>query len=337
MTEQSTSESTRYRIGAVARLTGISPDTLRIWERRYAAVSPQRSPRGGRLYSPGDVERLRLMKQLVDGGDAIGAVANLDTEALRGRVAEARRLPSMSGPTAEAIPCRVLLVGESLQRLVEDAREILTGIAPVAAYVDVADFEARAGDAGADMLLIEQASLHEDTAARVIDWMGRARVAHAVVIYRYASSDALLRLPASKCSVLRAPVDPRTLQAHCQSVMHATLMPPVPTEAGGAAMPRPAPPRRYDDDMLAQLATLSSTVKCECPRHLAELIAGLSAFESYSTECESRSPRDAALHAFLNATASHARHMIEDALDHVIELEGIELREAGDRSEGSPD
>lgn len=36
MSEQGMSESTRYRIGAVARLTGISPDTLRIWERRYA-------------------------------------------------------------------------------------------------------------------------------------------------------------------------------------------------------------------------------------------------------------------------------------------------------------
>ena len=90
-------------------------------------------------------------------------------------------------------------------------------------------------------------------------------------------------------------------------------------------MMQTAPPRRYNDEMLSQLASLSSTVKCECPKHLAELIASLSGFERYSAECESRSPRDAALHAYLHATASQARHMIEDALDHVIEIEDISL------------
>ena len=55
--------------------------------------------------------------------------------------------------------------------------------------------------------------------------------------------------------------------------------------------------RRYDDGTLSQLAMLSSAVKCECPRHLAELITSLSGFERYSAECESRSPRDAELHA----------------------------------------
>lgn len=96
MNEPSENISTRYRIGAVARLTGISPDTLRIWEQRYTAVSPQRSPRGGRLYSTGEMERLRLMKQLVDAGDAIGEVSGLDTETLQGRLQEAHRLPPLT-------------------------------------------------------------------------------------------------------------------------------------------------------------------------------------------------------------------------------------------------
>ena len=55
-----------YRIGAVARLTGFSPDTLRIWERRYDIVEPQRTPKGGRLYSQQDVTRLTMIKTLVD-------------------------------------------------------------------------------------------------------------------------------------------------------------------------------------------------------------------------------------------------------------------------------
>jgi D-Tyr-tRNAtyr deacylase len=264
------------------------------------------------------------MKQLVDAGDAIGEVAILNSEALQGRAAEARRLPQ-PGALAEATPIRVLLVGEPMATAVQEASETLPRITPVATYFDVTDFEARAGDVEADVLVIEQATLHEDTAARVIDWLGRAKAAHAVVLYRYASAEALRRLPASKCSALRAPVDPRTLQAHCLSMMHATLTAPGPAAVEGAAITQPAPPRRYDDEALAYLATLSSTVKCECPRHLAELITNLAAFEDYSAECESRSPRDAALHAYLYATASHARHIIEDALDHVVEMEGIKL------------
>ena len=47
--------------------------------------------------------------------------------------------------------------------------------------------------------------------------------------------------------------------------------------------------------MLADIAGLSSTVACECPRHVAELLMQLSHFEAYSAECVARSPEDAAL------------------------------------------
>jgi len=68
----------RYRIGAVAHETGIPVETLRIWERRYRVVTPERSPRGGRLYTDIHVARLRRIKLLVDRGHAIGQVAGLD-------------------------------------------------------------------------------------------------------------------------------------------------------------------------------------------------------------------------------------------------------------------
>ncbi len=68
----------RYRIGAVAQETGIPVETLRIWERRYRVVTPERSPRGGRLYTDSHLARLRRIKQLVDRGHAIGQIAPLD-------------------------------------------------------------------------------------------------------------------------------------------------------------------------------------------------------------------------------------------------------------------
>lgn len=69
-----------YPIRAVAKLTGISVETLRAWERRYHAVTPDRSGRG-RLYSDWEVRRLQLLRTAVESGHSIGQVATLsDTE-----------------------------------------------------------------------------------------------------------------------------------------------------------------------------------------------------------------------------------------------------------------
>jgi len=72
-----------YPIRAVARMTGLSVDTLRAWERRYEAVVPGRDGRG-RAYTDHDVARLRLLADLVGRGHAIGTIATLPDAELRG-------------------------------------------------------------------------------------------------------------------------------------------------------------------------------------------------------------------------------------------------------------
>lgn len=71
-----------YPIRAAAKITGISLDTLRAWERRYQAVVPERTARG-RQYSAADLERLRLLGALVSQGHAIGGIAAKSDEELR--------------------------------------------------------------------------------------------------------------------------------------------------------------------------------------------------------------------------------------------------------------
>jgi DNA-binding transcriptional MerR regulator/methylmalonyl-CoA mutase cobalamin-binding subunit len=71
-----------YPIRAVSKLTGLSLDTLRAWERRYRAVQPQRGERG-RVYAEGDVRRLVVLRELVAQGYAIGQVARLNDRQLR--------------------------------------------------------------------------------------------------------------------------------------------------------------------------------------------------------------------------------------------------------------
>jgi DNA-binding transcriptional MerR regulator len=322
MNDKTEQESSGYRIGSVARLTGISADTLRVWERRYAAVTPQRSPSGGRLYDADDIARLRLIKQLVDSGDSIGTVASLGRAALEARAAQTRPALPL---TVSAEPCRLVVIGESLGVKMKADEDRLSGILLVASYENLRAFQSESEEIQADVLLIEQSTLQADTALRVVDWMNRIHAAYAIVVYRFAARDSLQRLPRSRCSALRAPVDAQTIHSQCIAI-HAQRAALSASETEEALLPHvPVPSRRYDEATLAKLATISTTVKCECPRHLAELITSLSAFEQYSTECESRSPKDAALHAHLNATAAHARSMIEMALSRVIEAEKIEL------------
>jgi DNA-binding transcriptional MerR regulator len=74
--------SASYPIRAVSKLTAISIDTLRAWERRHSAVTPVRDDRG-RMYTDADVARLRLLQGAVTRGHSIGRLAALSNEQLR--------------------------------------------------------------------------------------------------------------------------------------------------------------------------------------------------------------------------------------------------------------
>ncbi len=80
-----------YPIQVVARRTGLSAHVIRIWEQRYRAVEPQRTPTNRRVYLPAHIERLGLLREVTQGGHSIGQVAQLPTEQLRRLAAEAVR------------------------------------------------------------------------------------------------------------------------------------------------------------------------------------------------------------------------------------------------------
>ncbi len=62
-------------IAAVERDTGLSKDTLRVWERRYGFPQPTRDANGERVYPSEQVEKLRLLKRLMDQGHRPGKIA----------------------------------------------------------------------------------------------------------------------------------------------------------------------------------------------------------------------------------------------------------------------
>jgi DNA-binding transcriptional MerR regulator len=88
---QSEAVELTYPLRAAARLTGLSPELLRAWERRYGAVQPARTPGGTRRYTASDLERLRLLKAAVDAGRRIGHVAHLGMPELSACIASRER------------------------------------------------------------------------------------------------------------------------------------------------------------------------------------------------------------------------------------------------------
>lgn len=64
-------------INAVERETGISKELLRMWERRYGFPYPERDAQGDRIYPPDQVNKLRVIRRLLDAGFRPGKTVNL--------------------------------------------------------------------------------------------------------------------------------------------------------------------------------------------------------------------------------------------------------------------
>jgi MerR family transcriptional regulator, light-induced transcriptional regulator len=70
-------------IAAVERDTGLSKDTLRVWERRYGFPTPERDSFGERAYPLEQVEKLRLVRRLLDAGHRPGRIVRLGIDDLQ--------------------------------------------------------------------------------------------------------------------------------------------------------------------------------------------------------------------------------------------------------------
>lgn len=72
------STAVHLSISAVERDTGLSKDTLRVWERRYGFPNPDRDAFGERIYPLEQVDRLRAIRRLMDIGHRPGKIIGLD-------------------------------------------------------------------------------------------------------------------------------------------------------------------------------------------------------------------------------------------------------------------
>lgn len=147
MNPPTTRSTLAFNIAAAERDTGLSKDTLRVWERRYGFPNPKRDTSGERLYSSQEIEQLRVLKRLVDAGERPGQLMTLSMAELMERLQ--RHAPTAMSDAPRAVDDYLEILKshdvQALRRQLVQARERL-GLARFVTDV-VGPLNTRVGDA----------------------------------------------------------------------------------------------------------------------------------------------------------------------------------------------
>lgn len=326
MNSQSSSGQHRYGIGAVAKMTGLTDHTIRVWERRYSAIVAQRAANGRRIYSPADVEKLGLLKRLTEHGISIGQIAGDSIDELRKR---ARSLDEIvSTPLPDRIGIAVL--GDFLPNQLSIHERDLAPVNVIVSDSNRDRFVADMRRHDIDVVVVESPVLDSAVTAELLALMEQAGAARGVLVYSFGRARDVDLARDARIHALRSPVNVDEVRAAVMRAYAPTAParpasePPADDGASEWQFSGPVAPRRFNNVQLATLARASTSIDCECPHHLAQLVGDLSAFEVYSANCASRDEEDAALHRYLHQTTAEARALIEAALERVAKAEGIE-------------
>lgn len=293
-------------IGAISRETGIHVSTIRMWEARYGVLQPVRTDGGARRYSSTDLERLRLIKLLVDRGHKPSALAKLTLDQLS---SEFIGPPARAGANTPVAP-RIASMGSATWRSLLFADPAMKPWTPAAHFDELADVESRLEtfDVGIVLTPALQMNLAKYLAAALSVYKTKT----LVVIYEFSSSSVIRFLSALGIECIKYPAAPMDLARSLASIV----------ESRQADAHSPAQPR-FGMERLHTIAATDSHLLCECPKHLASLIISLHSFIQYSNQCVNDSPKDALIHEKLRDIASLGIVQLESGLDLVMEAEKI--------------
>ena len=320
-----------YPIGAVARLTGITVHTLRVWEQRYKAIEAERTDSGRRQYNSHDVDRLMNLKFLVDRGCQISSIASLVQDELDKLLKEYNNQKSLSNIVRKKDKPSVAIFGEYLPIKIKKINCNLDDFAIVFCGSDMNSFKADARRIKPDIIILELAVVDEHVLRLVEELRRITNSRRIIIIYSYARSADIKRINDGITSTMKAPVALEELFNIISLLNTPTPINNKPKIEIRSKQPTEftAPAKRFSRNTLAVLGDVASNITCECPHHLTELVIGLSNFEDYSAECVSKSPDDAELHAYLQSTTAKCRASMEEALEKVAIAEGIDFKTLG--------
>ncbi|MEM7027266.1 MAG: MerR family transcriptional regulator [Pseudomonadota bacterium] len=321
--QMSNKVATTFKIGAVSRITNIPVDTLRIWERRYSVVVPIRSDNSDRLYQREDINRLTLLKMLVDRGHSIGSIAKLANEDLVERLDIHDQNNSKIKSTQKTAKgdFNVVVIGDVLTLQLGHHQQAESQYTIKDLYNSQDEFIANRKDYPIDILVVEYPAIQEDLLPQIDDLFKQSGAKQMILVYGFTNTAAKRVLNSTRYHLVPAPITVEHLHAEIVQLLEHTEA--KPQQSTNVSLEQPAPSRTYSNKQLIQLSSASSTIKCECPQHLSSLILKLVQFEVYSEQCENRGLKDAELHALLGKMTGHARSLMESALTEVVKAEGI--------------
>ncbi len=308
----------QYSIGVVARRANVHPETLRVWERRYDLITPGRSDSGRRLYSEADVLKVSLVKQLTEIGHAVSTLAALSVDQLRELIATTKAAP-VEDIAPPRFKYRILFLDDALRMRL--ARDLLRDES-----IEIVDQNTLGNGSNTeqpvDIVIFDIATINEQSLDHIRRTLLNTSGLHAFVVYKFSTRAAVDHLERAGVTCLKGMVTAGDVLRACKTLKKKPYIGDDEQQSNKAL---PTRPRRFDNAALARAASLSSSIACECPNHLAELIISLAAFEQYSSECANKNAQDVALHKQLHQSASLARSILEESLARVIEVEGIQL------------
>jgi len=297
-------------IGAISRETGIHLSTIRMWEARYGALTPVRTEGGARRYSSTDLERLRLIKQLLDRGHKPSALASLSLDQLHAELFG----PDKRGATVQTAR-RIASMGSATWRSILFTDPAMKAWTPTSHFDELTEVEHRleSFDVGIVLTPALQMNLAKYLAAALSMYKDKT----LIVIYEFSSSSVIRFLSALGIECIKYPAAPMDLARSLSAIV----------EARQANYQTPAQPR-FGIEQLQTIAATDSNLLCECPKHLASLIISLHSFIQYSNQCVNDAPKDALIHEKLRDVASLGIVQLESGLDLVLEADKINRRHA---------
>ncbi|MEH6517073.1 MAG: MerR family transcriptional regulator [Halioglobus sp.] len=310
-----------YGIGTVSRLTGIKADTLRVWERRYDLVASHKTSSGRRQYTRAGLEHLQLIAALLEGGARIGEIASAERKTLESLLRAGGKQGSESIPTPKP---RVVFVGEALCRWLSDHQGAISNVDALLAEESAVkacssfpeDLES------VDTLVVGGDCLNGLEATGIVRLCMQLKPLKVLLCYESLTESSLRTLQDHAVVVLNYPLEVGELACHLNLALvekHSAV------GAANIADLVNIRPHIYSEPELHDARLMKSSLDCECPQHLVDLITALNRFEAYSVDCSTESWDDAAVHACLYTYTAQARWLMEKALDTVIENRRGEL------------
>jgi MerR family transcriptional regulator, light-induced transcriptional regulator len=286
-----------YRIGTIANLTGIAVERLRAWERRYG-LEPAFKSGKTRFYSRDQLDRLQLIKRLIDQGHPISTLVELGDEQLRERLSTHQQTRQRPASTGLIGPNLLVLEQQQTQSVRLDVR---------ARWANLDAFlEDQTGTEPLEAIVVQLPVLWTATIEKIGRFQPHARI---VALYQFATPKHLVAVQELGIPTLQWPTT-------WQEIEHACA-----TSAGTPLRAARAAVRRFSDDQLIAIAA-SSADPTGCPAHLVELISSLNAFAEFSLACADEAT-DRALYERVHTDTTQARAQLELALEALVEAEQL--------------